>query len=224
MAEGRTFTLGETLWAVAFATLGLAALLTAPDYRAVISLTLVGHALTVLAIALDDSAPDTLSTPRGATYTIATLAVGLVGEAAGGIGLLALGAYDLAAWFLVALSFAAAGIVTTLRRVPGDNVFGCQIFFHGTFLSPLAPALIGWLFASSYADQGGDRPLGIAAAGVAVLVIRTVWIPLLFVTLLAVLTFNLSRVRQDRGPCWDVLVAHQAVFAVIVFRWAANGL
>src|SRR5205085_2425381 len=81
------------------------------------------------------------------------------GAAAGGAMMLGLGEQALALWFLLGMSFAAAGIASTLRRLPPDHVFASQLFFHASFLIPIVAALLAWLVDWMVADTEWERPL-----------------------------------------------------------------
>jgi hypothetical protein len=224
MAERSGLTVAAGLWGVAFAALAMAALTTKADAKGVIGLTCVGHALTVLALVMDKADPDSPRSLAGRSTTILYLTTFLVVELVGMLLLLAMGERNLSLWFALGASFAALGIAVTWRRVPGDNVLACQLFLHTAIVAPLLAAVPVFLIDLTR-DQGlSGVLLGLTTMSLTVLVFCVVAIPLLIVALLTVLAYNLSRPRPDQDLPWAVLTAHQLMFAVLVFRWAGDGL
>ncbi|AGA26001.1 hypothetical protein [Singulisphaera acidiphila] len=224
MVERSGLTVAAGLWGIAFVALGMAAFTTKADAKGVIGLTSVGQVLTVLALVIDNADHDAPRSLAGRSTTILYLTTFLVVELVGMLLLLFMGERDLSLWFAFGASFSVVGIAVTWRRVPGDNVLACQIFLHAVIVVPLLAALPAFLIDLTR-DQGGSGvPLGLTTMSLTVLVLSAVAIPLLIVALLSVLAYNLSRPRPEQDFPWAVLTAHQVLFALIVLRWAGDGL
>ncbi|WP_406696490.1 hypothetical protein V5E97_36410 [Singulisphaera sp. Ch08] len=224
MAERSGLTVAAGLWGIAFAALGMTALTTTADARRVIGLTSVGHALTGLALVLTFADRDGKRSLAGRATTILYLAIFLMIELAGLLFMLTMGERNLALWFALGASFSALGSVLTWRNVPGDDVLACQLFFHSAIIAPLVAALPVFLIDLTRNQDLSGTPLGLTTMSLTVSVGCAVAIPLLVVALLTALAYNVSRPRSNQALAWSVLTAHQLMFAVLVFRWAANGL
>jgi hypothetical protein len=224
MSERSGLSLAAILWVVAFAALGMAAFTTAANAAGVISLACVGHASTSLALVIDRADRESARSVAGRKTTVLYLGVLFAFELIGTLVLLAPGEQNLGLWFALGASFSAVGIAATWSRVPSDNVLACQLFFHTVILAPLLAALPLFLIDLDKDDGRPSVSLGRTAMSLVILVFRVVAIPLLIVTLATVLAYNLSRPKRDRDLPWAVMTAHQAIFAVIVFRWSAHGL
>src|SRR5438067_391784 len=99
MAERPGWGVAAVLWAVAFAALGLAAVVGNADARGVVSVAVVGHGLTAVALRIDGGEEGRLPWIRGRRFTLAVFAAIAAGEAAGVGVSLVLGAGALALWF-----------------------------------------------------------------------------------------------------------------------------
>src|SRR5437764_5492905 len=141
MAERAAWSLAEGLWGIAFAALALAALLGPGDSQGVASVAAVGHLLWGAALAIDARTGDRGPASGGRRLTAAILAAPLAAEGAGAALALIGGQADHATWYLLGLTFAAAGVVTALRRVPTDSVLACQLYFHFLMTFPVLAAV-----------------------------------------------------------------------------------
>ncbi|MBX6316745.1 MAG: hypothetical protein IRY99_28105 [Isosphaeraceae bacterium] len=214
MAGRASWNVGTLLWAVAFAALALAALLAPADAGGVVGLVAVGHGLWLTAFYVEPTVRRSAADGRAQALVAVVLVVLGSCEALGLARALAEREWDQGLWFGLALSFAAAGVLGTMRRGPSDGVLACQLFFHGLMLVPALAALADRLLAT-----GGAGPLAprlVVIVGVAV--------PVLFATLLLILAHDLHRPPEARDLAWAALLAHQAAYVVILIRWAGHGL
>lgn len=216
-------TVAGGLWMVAFASLLLAALVSRPVASNLLSLAAVGHALTALAIFLEPGPPSQASFRRGRAFTVGSLGVFLLGELLGTAIALGLGGRPLALWFTLGAGFAAVGIAATWRRVPGDDVFACQLAFHAIVLIPLFGAFQPYGLGSATRRLLGEEALEQYTPGFAVVIFSVMAIPLLLLSLSNVLAHNLEGAAGDRSLSWAVLLAHQVIFLLFLFRWTAGG-
>jgi hypothetical protein len=224
MSERSGLSLAAILWLVAFAALGMAAFTTTANAAGVFSIACVGHASTSLALVIDRASRESVPSKAGRKTTVLFLGVFLAIELIGTLAPLAFGEQNLALWFALGASFSAVGIAATWSRVPSDNVLACQLFFHTVILAPLLAALPFFLLDLAKDDGQASMSLGRAMMSLVVMVFCVVAIPPLIVTLATVLAYNLTRPRTDRDLPWAVMTAHQGIFALILFRWSANGL
>lgn len=224
MAERSGLTLAAALWGVAFVALGMAALTIKAESRGVVGLTVVGHVLTLFALVLDKTEPAQPRSLAGRSTTILYLAGFLILELAGTVLLAVLGEHDLALWFALGASFSALGIAVSWQRVPSDHVLACQIFFHAAIVAPLVAALPVFVIDLTRNEVREEVSLGLTTMTWTVLVGCEVAVPLLIVTLITALAYDLSRPRSEPIVSWAVLMAHQLGFAALVFRWAGDGL
>ncbi|HWE39091.1 MAG TPA: hypothetical protein VG406_21260 [Isosphaeraceae bacterium] len=215
---------GALLWGVAFAALATAALMSPADAAGIEGLALGGHALWATALAIDLGTGGRPRRRAGTALTVAVLGGAGLAEAAATGAALADRAAGQALWFGLAASFAAAGVVTSLRRAPSDGVLGGQVFFHLLMLIP-ALANLAQLLLVAVAGPHAAGGLGTAAPLVrVVLICSAVALPLLFTSLVAALAHDLHRPPAERGWPWLVLLAHEAAFVALAARWAGDGL
>ncbi|SIO63141.1 hypothetical protein SAMN05444166_7254 [Singulisphaera sp. GP187] len=224
MAERSGLNIAAVLWGIAFAALAMAALTTKASANGVIGLTGVGHALTGLALGMAMADKDSVRSLAGRSTTLLYLAVFLVLELAGLLLMRAMGERNLSLWFALGASFATSGIAVTWLRVPSDSVLACQLFFHSAIIAPLVAALPAFLIDLTRNEGLGGVLLGLTTMSLTVSVGCVVAVPLLIVALITALAYNLSRPRADQDLPWAVLTAHQLMFAILVFRWAGDGL
>lgn len=224
MSEQSGLGLAATLWGVAIIALALAAFTQKADRAGVASIACVGHALTAVALGLDWTDRQATITKAGRRTTIAYLSVGFTLELTVALLSLAFGERDLALWFGLGASFSAFGTAITWRRVPGDPDLACQLFFHAVILAPLIASLPIYLIGLGAPKGTPGIALGRTSIQLVIMVLCAVAVPLLIVSVVTVLLRNLSRPKGDRDLPWVILSAHQALFCVIVIRWAANGL
>jgi hypothetical protein len=206
------------IWSIAYAALALGTISAPADTSGVRSVALGGGLLWVIAyvVGLFQKSERRRIEPRPLVMVLLILA-GAV-EALGATWAQAEHATAQATWFALALGFALAGLANARRREPSDGTVVCQLFFHGLMIFPALSQLAGiWLSRSGQASNLAPLTrLLVVIAGVAT--------PLLFVTLLAVLVYDLNRPTEERDHPSLALLAVQAAYVVAVFRWAQDGI
>ncbi|MDB5350452.1 MAG: hypothetical protein JWN86_1699 [Planctomycetota bacterium] len=218
-----SWTLGTSLWGVAFLSLAMAALLSPPDASGITGLTIAGHGLTAVALTVDIKRGRRRGPEDAAFLTGVLLIFGLV-ELVGWLVAHRAGEADQALWFAVGLGFTVAGIVASLRGGGSDGAIASQLFFHGVLIVPAlgsTGSLVGVLLGTIEADQafGHAGPIGrllFTIAGIA--------LPPLFAMLVAVLAYDLGHHGERESPVWPALLAHQAAYVVIASRWMFHGI
>jgi hypothetical protein len=216
MQERSGPTVAGGLWLGALATLLTTAWVAKPVAANLVSLAVVGHALTGVALTRDRRTPEESGGFRGRAFTAGVLAVFLLGELVGTLLALRLGLRALGLWFELAASFSLVGIAATFRRLPGDGVFATQIAFHATLLLPLVSAVLTpvelrWALETT-------------SIGLALVVLTVLPIPLLLMTIGDVLAYCLDLPAEDRSRAWEMLVAHQGLLLIMLVRWARVSL
>jgi hypothetical protein len=214
----KRWTLAIVLWGVAYLALGLGAVVAGPDRSGVLGVGLAGGLLWVVALVSEEMR--SRGAPKGAANGIVVFYLVVAGclEGLAARSAFAQGARDQVFWFAMALAFAAAGVITTTRRDPSDGALVSQLFFHGLMLFPSLANVAGiWL-------HQGAAPPRVEPLARSFIIIAGVAVPVLFLTLVALLTYDLQRPRADRGSAWLALVAAESAYVVALFRWAQNGV
>lgn len=220
--RGRTVAAG--LWAIAFVALLLGAVVSPPTHANILSLAAVGHGFTLVALGVERRQRLEPAESRGRIFTLCVLAALLLGECAGILVAFEVRSNSLALWFALGASFAAAGVAATWRRVPTDDVFTCQIAFHATVLLPLCATINRiWIRPAAYQFLT-DQPLEQLSLGFEIMIMTVMEIPLIVLVIAGALSFNVNHPTDDQRLGWTVVLVHQAVLLVMLFRWASAGL
>ena len=213
-----------TLGAVAFSAIGLAALFATADPEGVVSVAVVGHLLWLVVLLRDVRTRERPKRPRAFLLTACVLGTAALGEGLGMVMALGQGANEQALWFGLGLSFAVGGIALTARSTASDGAFAAQLFFHGLLLFPTLGALLVLvlsLWGGTAASEARARQVDVTRQ---LLTIGGVVIPCLFTALGANVMASLAQPADERDLPWTAFLAHQAIFTVILYRWAVDGL
>jgi hypothetical protein len=224
VAEPSGSGIAATLWGVAFAALVLAALATPAKPDGVVGVVAVGHALWGIAWLGGRSARRGYEARVGRGMVVGVLSAYALVELGGMAAARAAGESGQALWFGLALSFAAAGMASAIQAGPGDEVLACQLFFHTLMALPALGAVINRGLRALAGPSAADAVSGAGPLTGTLMIVAGVSVPLLFAGLLGALARDRSRPPEQRGPAWAALLAHQAAYAILVVRWAGNGL
>ena len=134
------------------------------------------------------------------------------------------GGFDRAFWFVSGLVFALAASLVSWKRPPEDGVLMSQLFFHEVIIFPVIPSVINLavrflpvpLVTKSFASQ--------TELGSQFVIVSGVIIPLAFTTLLFVFAYSLSRPGHKRNLVWPTMLANQAAYLFLLYRWSENGI
>ncbi len=224
MRDSTRWSVRDWLWAVAFAALGCGVVQAPAEARSVVILSGVGHSLWALAFSLDKALASSPKRSDASGLIASVQVVFALAESLGTGMALTQSEYNQALWFVLGLSFAVAGMLNTLRRAPGDAVIVAQMLFHFLMVVPALAGLINLGMAWSAGRSAATVLTGPAGLTRTLILISAVAFPPLFLTIVGVLAFELTRPRSDRNPIWTALLGHQAAFVVIVLRWGVDGL
>jgi uncharacterized membrane protein len=217
MSQSPPWRLSTLLWCVAFVALALAGMIVPADAQGVTGVALGGSLIWIVAYALDDQTRRTKPSQAPRRLVPTVLAVAGLLELLAGLATMAERERDQSIWFASALVFAVFGIVTARRREPGDGTFAVQIFFHTLMLVPALAMLV-----NAYLDaRARSGIIGAAGPLTRVLILVTgVALPILFTALVTVLAYDVNRERENSDLPWSTLLASQAAYTVVLFRWA----
>ncbi len=221
---GHRLSLGGMLWLVAYVALGMASVATPANAWGVGVVAGVGLSLWGLALAIDLATKRVPGGPEAAGMVGGVFATfGLI-ESIGMWASFGHGQRDQAAWFAIALGFAAASIAGSLRRGPKDMTLAAQLGFHVVMCLPALALLINagltrlagpgsaWLIGG---PEGLTRNL---------ILVATVVLPALFLLLAGAIVLEWIGRRDEGSPAWSALLTAQASLVVIILRWAVDGL
>lgn len=211
----------DLVWGVAALGFGLAAVTLPATAERLLSLAVMGH---LLAAALLLAASRNARNDPFRGFVSAILGAFAVFEVIGAFIFAAGEIPQRAAWFQAAIGCAVLAGILAWRSPPTDSVFMSQILFHWVLLVPMFPVLIGAAFSllllqSLGLNFGIDHPLSRLAFE-----FNSVLLPIVFTVQLAVLAHLF--VRDDSKPSlsWATLLASQAAFLILGFRWSTGGV
>lgn len=216
--------LSGLLWGVAFLMLAMAGAVSPANRSGVAGVAILGFALTALAVGLDLASGRRGRRPDDAKFVTGVLAAFAAVEGLGLFVARAEGEANQAAWFAVALGFAAAGVLASWRGGASDGAIAAQLFFHGVLIIP-AVAPVGKLIVAAIGTP--EAVAAFAAAGPVarlLLIVGGVAMPPLFAGLLFALAYDFGRRDERRPPVWPALLIHEAAYVVIAARWSYDGI
>lgn len=215
-----SWTLGGLLWGIALLALASGSVVSPPNRSGVVGLTMLGHGLVLLAIAIEIFRGKDAKPPDDAWLVGGVLAVFLLIELTA--SLIARHEHDVdqCLWFASALGFSAAGILACRHGGASDGAIAVQLLFQGLMI---VPAIGSFLISGFYLlgnPQADSRTTSFSAG---FFIIVSVVLPIAFVASLAALAHD--HARQDAQPSrvWTVLLIHEAAYVILAARWCYNG-
>lgn len=220
MRRAGATTVGGLVRVIAFVALLLAALAIRADGPGIAGFVAAGHLLWALNLALDRPRTGPRIPPGVESLVLGSFAAA---EAA------ALGTAwswderDLVVWFGVAVSFAAAAIISASRRRPTDGALASQLLFHVLMLVPAAAAAARWVVLRLGGPHVGPALTSPGALARRLVEVAWVGLPVAFTALVAALAYERTRPADRRDPTWSALMAHQVAYLVLALRWSMAG-
>ena len=213
--------LTDLLWGVAALGFGLGAITLPATTESLLSLAVAGH---LLVFWLMLAAKKSSRSERFQWFVPAILGAYAAFEM---IAAFVFGAGETpqrAAWFQVGMSYAVLAGILAWRSPPTDGVFMSQTLFHSVLTVPILPVVIGTTLSRLSLPGSGirfgiDHPLTRQSFE-----LTSVLLPIVFTVHLAVLAHLFVRDDSEPSLSWATVLANQAAFLILAFRWSTGGI